>query len=410
MTRINSLNEVDVTWNTSTCSPSSDGMVFTFWLETSESAAKRGGFSPDRLVATLRADPSIDPLLIINPFRSAPRQIIKRAIGRTQATAAATPKETVISPMRLRHQEATGPMALRWAYTRYDKKVQKAVERSGLKHPPIIITNPFYAAYAPLSWAGPITYYGWDDWAALPAVEHWWPDYLNAYSLIRKRRHRVCTVSQALLNRIDPIGPGVVIPNGVAPTEWTGSWTSPEWLASLPTPLIVYAGAIHVRLNVEDIREISAAFPAATILVIGPTSSPEVVTELTGIKNVIVRGPLPRNQISGVIRSADVCIMPHHINDLTRSMSPLKIYEYCAAGRPSVATDLPPVRGIHERVHLVPRGGSFAMAVRRALLDGPMSEIDRLAFIEANSWAKRHSRLIAFARLQSNGDDRSAPC
>ena len=378
------------------------GLVFTFWLETSESAAQRGGFSPDRLAATLRADPSIDPLLIINPFRSAPRQIIKRAIGRSKAAPNVASKETVISPMRLRHQEASGPKGLRTAYTRYDKQVRRAVERSGLKRPPVIITNPFYAAYAPLSWAGPITYYGWDDWAALPAVKSWWPDYLDAYSQIRARHHRVCAVSQALLDRIGPMGPGVVIPNGVAPIEWTAPWTRPAWLESLSKPLIVYAGAIHVRLNVADIREVSAAFPAATILVIGPVSSPDIGTELNGISNVTVRGPLPRNQIGDVIRSADVCIMPHHVNDLTRSMSPLKIYEYCAAGRPSVATDLPPVRGIHERVHLVPQGGSFATAVSRALLEGPMLEDDRLSFIALNSWAERHSQLIAFARLQTD--------
>ena len=36
----------------------------------------------------------------------------------------------------------------------------------GMRAPALITTNPFYAAYAPFAWTGPVTYYGWDNWAA----------------------------------------------------------------------------------------------------------------------------------------------------------------------------------------------------------------------------------------------------
>ena len=375
---------------------SSQGLVFTFWLETAESAAKRGGFSPDRLAATLRAHPGIDPIVLINPFRSGPRQLVKRALGRSSRLSSPS-KEVLVSPLRLRHREVTGHKALSRAYAAYDRWVERAATRAGLRKPPIIITNPFYAAYAPLSWAGPVTYYGWDDWAALPAVQAWWPDYIDAYSHIRSRGFRVCAVAKPLLDRIDPKGPGIVVPNGVAPEEWATPSASPDWLNAFSRPLILYAGAIHPRLNVQDIRLLSKAFPDGTILLIGPVSSPEIVSQLDGMDNVVVKPPVPRREIAGVIRGADVCIMPHHVNELTLSMSPLKIYEYCAAGRPSVATDLPAVRGIDEHVTLVPEGGSFPDAVRQALHAGAMTEPERLSFIEANTWGRRHAEIIRFA-------------
>jgi hypothetical protein len=89
--------------------------------------------------------------------------------------------------------------------------------------------------------------------------------------------------------------------------------------------------------------------------------------------------------------------MPHHRTPLTEAMSPLKIYEYCAAGRPIATTDIAPVRGIHKSVVLVEEGASFADGVARALAMGPMTEADRQAFLAQNSWASRHEAILKLA-------------
>jgi hypothetical protein len=78
-------------------------------------------------------------------------------------------------------------------------------------------------------------------------------------------------------------------------------------------------------------------------------------------------------------------------------MSPLKLYEYLAGGRPVAATDLPPVRAVDPRIVGVREGESFADGVADALDCGPLAEDERLAFIEANSWQRRHDDLLALA-------------
>ena len=61
------------------------------------------------------------------------------------------------------------------------------------------------------------------------------------------------------------------------------------------------------------------------------------------------------------------------------------------------ASDLPPVRAVDPRIVCVPEGHSFADGVEEALSRGPLGEADRLAFIDANSWSRRHAQILRVA-------------
>jgi glycosyltransferase involved in cell wall biosynthesis len=373
-------------------------LVFTFWRDTWADAVFRRFMTPDRLVYALLDRPDVGGLLIANPFRSAPSQGLRKLQGRGMPPLPVRPHPTALTtPLRLRRQDGVGEAILRRTYEAYDRHLQAEARRLGLNKPAMITTNPFYAAYGPADWCGPVTYYAWDDWAAFEDHAQWWPDYVHAYAEISRRGHAVCAVSQHLLNRIDPTGPGLVVPNGIVPEEWQEPGQAPDWVKSLPRPLIVYTGAIHSRLDLDAVRTISARFPRATILFVGPVSHYQVAHELKQIPGVQLRDSIARHLVPGLTRAADVCIMPHHVNPLTESMSPLKIYEYVAAGGPSAATDIGPVRGIHPNVVLVPPGASFADGVQQALRQGPMSEDERQRFIRDNSWGGRHDAILALA-------------
>ncbi len=373
-------------------------LVFTFWRDTWLDAVTRGFMTPDRLVQALTVRPDVGGLLIANPFRSAPSLMLRNLQGRGMPPLPAREHPTgLTTPLRLRRQDGLGEALLRRTYEAYDRHLQAEAQRMGLRNPALITTNPFYAAYGPADWCGPITYYGWDDWAAFEDHKQWWPDYIRAYAEIRRRGHGVCAVSQHLLNRIDPTGPGLVVPNGIVPEEWETPGAPPDFLKGLARPLIVYTGAIHSRLDLNAVRELSARFPRGTIVFVGPNNNADVANQLAQIPRVQWHDSIHRPLVPGLTRAADVCIMPHHLTPLTESMSPLKIYEYVAAGVPCVATDIGPVRNIHPRVVLVPPGGSFADGVERALQQGPMPEDDRQRFIRENSWRGRHDAILALA-------------
>jgi teichuronic acid biosynthesis glycosyltransferase TuaH len=142
-------------------------------------------------------------------------------------------------------------------------------------------------------------------------------------------------------------------------------------------------------------------------VLLGPVVNRAAVDSLRRHSNVLIQPPVGRAEVASVIHAADVCIMPHRLNRLTMAMSPLKLYEYLAGGRPVAASDLPPVRAVDRRIVLVPEGHSFADGVEEALARGPLTEEDRLAFIDANSWSRRHQQILRVAFGLSGSLERS---
>src|SRR5690606_26971458 len=57
-----------------------------------------------------------------------------------------------------------------------------------------------------------------------------------------------------------------------------------------------------------------------------------------GLPNLVFAGSRKPEELPAYLRQFDCCIIPYLKNTLTRSIYPLKINEYLAAGRPVVAT------------------------------------------------------------------------
>ena len=95
-----------------------------------------------------------------------------------------------------------------------------------------------------------------------------------------------------------------------------------------------------------------------------------------------------------LVTAADVCLMPHVDNALTRAMSPLKLYEYLAGGAPVAALDLAPIRDVSPRVVI---REDLGRGDRSGLGPGASSRADRRAFAEANSWKSRQEPILQLA-------------
>lgn len=125
-----------------------------------------------------------------------------------------------------------------------------------------------------------------------------------------------------------------------------------------------------------------------------------------GIQNVVLTGYVPYNQVALYLQAADLLVLPNSgmakiSSDYT---SPLKLFEYMAARRPIVASDLPSLREIlhhRENAWLVPPDEPQALAEGVSHVTQESALADRLqkgAYrdVAQYTWERRAEKIKCF--------------
>jgi hypothetical protein len=136
--------------------------------------------------------------------------------------------------------------------------------------------------------------------------------------------------------------------------------------------------------------ELAAELPAGTILLVGPKADPD--PELLQIPRLVYLPPLPFERLPQLAREATVLVMPYADLPVTRAMQPLKLKEYLATGKPTVARDLPANRDWADCMDMVATPEAFVQAVRVRLQAGlPQEQQVARQRLAAESWAAKAS-------------------
>ncbi len=170
-------------------------------------------------------------------------------------------------------------------------------------------------------------------------------------------------------------------------------------LDSLPRPRLVFQGAIvATKLDLPLLAELARLRPEWSIVLVGPRGAGDPSGDLSALDraaNIHFAGPRDAADLPSVLRGADIGLIPYAINDLTRSVFPMKVYEYMAAGLPVLATPLPALEGV-DGVERVADADALVAAVERELgLDDPQRRRGRSAAAAAHSWEARIEEIEA---------------
>ena len=206
----------------------------------------------------------------------------------------------------------------------------------------------------------------------------------------------------------------VVVPDGTTPPDGPLPRRDPV------TRTVVYAGQLYRWKGVDTLLDAMATLPDARLTVLGGRGSPDDpdllacqqrARELGIVDRVEFRGFVPHAEVRRTIAGAGAAVLPLPDNLMARYFtSPLKLFDYMAAGAPIVASDLPTVGEVltdGDNALLVPPEDpdALAAAIRRLLVNhGLADRLRRTAYdqVQAFTWDARAARIIeALGRLPS---------
>jgi polysaccharide pyruvyl transferase WcaK-like protein/glycosyltransferase involved in cell wall biosynthesis len=166
-------------------------------------------------------------------------------------------------------------------------------------------------------------------------------------------------------------------------------------------PVAGYYGALARWFDYALLEEVGRLRPDWTFLLIGPDLDGSLAGRpLLALPNVAWLGVRPYEALPLYLRRFDVATIPFAIDDITRSTSPLKLFEYFAGGKPVVTTPLPECAAFPE-VRVAAGAGEFARALDAARAEAADAgwRARRKAVARVNSWDARVRRVLpAIAR------------
>jgi glycosyltransferase involved in cell wall biosynthesis len=169
--------------------------------------------------------------------------------------------------------------------------------------------------------------------------------------------------------------------------------------ATLARPRFGFFGVIDQRFDPVSVSLLADAHPDWQVVLVGPVANIDLRT-LPRRPNIHYMGERPYAELPQFVSGWDVCLLPFAVNAATRFVSPAKVLEYMAAGKPIVTTALPDViEPFGHIVHVGRHAQSFVGACERALGEPAAMREKRAAMmrnvVKATSWDATAERMLS---------------
>ncbi len=157
-------------------------------------------------------------------------------------------------------------------------------------------------------------------------------------------------------------------------------------------PRLGYVGFIMDRTDLDLIKFAAIQRPQWRFLLAGPQYPAGYLDEsgLLELPNIEYLGPVPQEDVPDFLGSLDVCLMPHRDTEYSRSMGPLKLYQYLASGRPIVSTNVAGLERVREHILVAHDPKEFIEHIETALqADTEERSAERIEVALQNTWPVR---------------------
>jgi len=163
-------------------------------------------------------------------------------------------------------------------------------------------------------------------------------------------------------------------------------------ITDIPKPVIGYFGNIERRMDFDLLKQVIALNPEKSFGFVGPQGKEYIPDWFYNTPNIYLPGRVPYDMMPAILKGFDVALLPFKKDEVSRTIFPLKLFEYLGAGKPVVSTDfnIDLKDFTKDTVAYCATAGEFSEAITAALKDkNPLTLAKRLAIAADNTWEKR---------------------
>lgn len=206
---------------------------------------------------------------------------------------------------------------------------------------------------------------------------------------IRSAVDGVVATSAEVLRDLGEVGqPKVVIGNGVDAAHVA----SPDGSDESRPAVCVYVGALDARLDWQQLAAWATERPDVRFVVAGPSAT----TPAGMPQNLELIGPVPYSGLPTLLRGARVGLLPLSDDPLNAGRSPMKLFEYLAAGLAVVARETPVIRSEADAGLFTYTSSADAAAALDRALAHPSPNAAGVRRASHETWEQKADELMRF--------------
>lgn len=171
----------------------------------------------------------------------------------------------------------------------------------------------------------------------------------------------------------------------------------PEDIKTIQTPRVGFVGAIsHYKVDFELLAELATKRPEWSFVLIGKVGEgdPDTNVEILNLPNIYMIGPKSYADLPQYLAGFDVVLIPCRSNDYTKAMFPMKFFEYLAAEKMIVASDLPALVEFRDLFIQAKDASEFEKGIMQVLNKERLFDEKMRTAAKENTWDSRMIKML----------------
>tara|TARA_S200000501_G_scaffold152435_1_gene143720 strand:- start:435 stop:1595 length:1161 start_codon:yes stop_codon:yes gene_type:complete len=222
--------------------------------------------------------------------------------------------------------------------------------------------------------------------------------------ILSKKVDKIFVTSKNIINKLKKYNSNISYFGNVCDYEHFSKSLSthiddiPPDIKSISKPIIGFIGSIsEYKLNYKLIYDVAKSLKEINFVFIGPTDDSvnhSNLSRIKNLKNVYLLGFRKYKDLPSYCAFFDVAWLPLIHNNYTKSMFPMKFFEYLAAGLPIVSTNLESLKEFRNFVYMSDDLSKIKVSIKEALKNKNSNLTNRLSLAMENTYQKRTKKML----------------